>query len=72
MEKICRNCAYYVQISFSSSEYFWGDCRKPVSNPVSNSDKESKSVFKWSDETCAGFKSKQEVIKGGHNLVQEK
>ena len=58
MKEICGNCEYYVRISFSSNEYSWGDCRKPV---ISNSSKESKSVFKWSDGTCGRFEPKQKA-----------
>jgi hypothetical protein len=30
MERICKNCEHFVQVS-SASEHIWGDCMKSVS-----------------------------------------
>ena len=60
MEKVCRNCEYFVQRSFSLSTYLWGDCQKPASG-MEQTNGNKKGVFKWDDATCSDFKPKQEV-----------
>ncbi len=63
MEKVCKNCEYFVQISSVSGKYVWGDCREPSMKEM-NLDKED--VFKWADRTCPNFKPKQAGESTGH------
>ena len=60
MEKACKNCEYFVQVSMNPSTYVWGDCRKPASG-LEQIKGDKKVVFKWDDGTCPDFKPKQEA-----------
>jgi len=65
MEKTCRNCEYFTQVSMESGKYQWGDCRKPASG-LEQINGNSKPVFKWGgDAICSDFKPKQETKKTG-------
>ena len=64
MEKLCKNCEYFVQRSVDSDIYLWGDCQKPTSG-VEQIKGNRKAVFKWGDTTCSDFKPKQEAEKTG-------
>jgi hypothetical protein len=65
MEKVCKNCECFVQRSWDSGKYLWGDCRKPSgSGEEMNSSK--RGVFKWGNGTCLDFKPKQERESAGH------
>jgi len=57
MERICKNCECFVQVS-STSEYMWGDCMKPVSS-VEMDGKKARGTFVWADKTCSDFKPKK-------------
>ena len=60
MEKACKNCEYFVQVSMDLSTYVWGDCRKPASG-LERVKGDKKIVFKWDNGTCPDFKPKKEV-----------
>lgn len=59
MERICKNCEYFVQVS-STSEYMWGDCMKLVSS-VEIDGKKEHGAFVWADKTCSDFKPKKRL-----------
>ncbi|MDH4239055.1 MAG: hypothetical protein OEW48_05800 [Phycisphaerae bacterium] len=59
MEKVCKNCKYFVQKTFDSSKYLWGDCMKEAGSIEADCKKEQ-GVFMWADKTCSDFKPKQE------------
>ena len=59
MEKACKNCEYFTQVSMGSGKYLWGDCRKPASG-LEQIKGNIEAVFKWGDNTCPDFKPKQE------------
>ena len=59
MEKACKNCEYFTQVSMDSGKYLWGDCRKPASG-LEQIKGNIEAVFKWGDNTCPDFKPKQE------------
>ena len=65
MEKVCKNCEYFVQISCFSGKYLWGDCREPSMKEMSI---DKKDVFKWADKTCLNFKPRQEAEKTGRYI----
>ncbi len=60
MEKICKNCEYFVAKGIS---YFpsprWGDCMKPRDNNSEVDVEKQRGVFMWEDKTCGDFKPKQ-------------
>ena len=56
VEKVCKNCEYFLQVSFSGS---WGDCMKAPSS-VEADGRKKQGVFMWADKTCSDFKPKQE------------
>jgi len=58
MEEVCRYCEHFVQRSFSSGTYLWGDCREPSMKERSI---DKKDVFKWADGTCSDFKPNQQA-----------
>lgn len=58
MEKVCKNCEYFVQVS-STIEYICGDCMKAESSIEADGKKEQ-GAFVWADKTCSDFKLKQE------------
>jgi len=55
VEKVCKNCEYFLQVSFSG----WGDCMKAASSIGADGRKEQ-GAFMWADKTCSDFKPKQE------------
>jgi len=60
MKKVCKNCKYFAQVSFTAgSNHIWGDCVKTASS-VEADDKKERGVFVWDDKTCSDFKPKQE------------
>lgn len=60
MENTCKNCEYFALMCPAGDECLWGVCKKPVTNTEEiNSKKEV--VFKWTEETCSDFKSRQEA-----------
>jgi len=59
MEKICRNCEYFVKKSLFSIKHQWGDCQEPS---VKEASFDKKDVFKWSNGTCSKFKPKQSIV----------
>lgn len=61
MEKICKNCEYFVQLS-STSEHIWGDCMRSVSSFEVDGRKEH-GAFMWADKTCDDFKPKRNLSK---------
>jgi hypothetical protein len=60
MERICKNCEYFVQVSFAT-KYIWGDCMKQASSIEIDGKKEHGS-FMWADKTCSDFKSKEQPL----------
>jgi len=60
MEKVCKNCEYFMQESFGSATYAWGRCRKPTES-VEVEGKKERSAFMWADKTCSDFKPKQKA-----------
>ena len=52
MEKICGNCAHFVQLSNGVCEHHWGSCIKYVNG-------KEESSFKWDDKSCEDFKPKK-------------
>ena len=61
MEKICKNCQYFVQGSVSSPEYIWGNCMKPGKYVPDARDNEKRGIFTWADKTCSDFKPRQDL-----------
>lgn len=57
MEKVCKNCEYFVQVS-STSTHIWGDCMKSASS-IEADEKKEHGVFMWADNTCSDFNPKQ-------------
>lgn len=57
VKKVCKNCEYFVQVSFTS-KYIWGDCMKAASS-IEADGKEEQGAFMWVDKTCSDFKPKQ-------------
>lgn len=60
MEKFCKNCEHFVQISFGVSKHIWGDCMK-AAGPIEADDREDRGAFMWADETCSDFKPKEKL-----------
>jgi len=60
MEKVCKNCEYFMQESIAIMDYGWGHCKKPTRSAVIDSEKE-RGVFTWADDFCDVFKPKQEA-----------
>ena len=58
MEKVCKNCEYFIQESVVIMDYGWGHCKKPTRSAVIDSEKE-RGVFTWADDFCNDFKPKQ-------------
>jgi len=56
MEKICKNCEYFLQVGFDGS---WGDCMK-ASSSMEADGRKKQGAFMWADKTCSDFKPKQE------------
>jgi len=68
MEKLCKNCKYFVRgssIVFFNPEYIWGDCVNPEKIVVNLTDKEKRGVFKWATNICENFEPVQEHEKNG-------
>jgi hypothetical protein len=57
MRRVCKNCTYFVQVSWFVTTYAWGDCVKRT-HSVDRKGKSSGGAFMWSDNTCPDFKSK--------------
>jgi hypothetical protein len=57
MRRVCENCTYFVQVSWSVTTYAWGDCVKGTHSADRNG-KSSGGAFMWADKTCPDFKSK--------------
>ena len=60
MEKFCKNCEYFVQVSFGASKHIWGDCMKAAESIEAN-DREDHGAFMWADKTCSDFKLKEKL-----------
>ena len=60
MEKFCKNCEYFVQVSFGVSKHIWGDCMK-AAGPIEANDREDHGAFMWADKTCSDFKPKEKL-----------
>ena len=60
MEKMCKNCRYFVQGSTFSSQYIWGDCMKQGNNVPALDDNEKCGTFTWADKTCSDFNAGRE------------
>ena len=58
MEKVCKNCEYFVQVC-STNEHIWGDCMKAASSIEADGKKEL-GAFMWADKTCSDFKPREE------------
>ncbi|MHC4545788.1 MAG: hypothetical protein ACYTDW_15575 [Planctomycetota bacterium] len=59
MEKVCKNCEYFVQVS-STIKHIWGECMKSVSS-IETDGKKELGAFMWADKTCSDFKSKPKL-----------
>jgi hypothetical protein len=59
MKKVCKSCEYFVQMTFDSSRYLWGDCMKGASS-IEADGKKVQGAFVWADKTCSDFKPKHE------------
>jgi hypothetical protein len=56
--KICRNCAYYVQLSYPPCSCNWGDCQKS-GNVVRDIDgRKTSGGLTWEDRQCTNFRPK--------------
>jgi hypothetical protein len=44
----------------STDECLWGVCKKPVADTAEVNNKKEV-VFKWAEDTCSDFKSRQEA-----------
>ena len=64
MEKVCKNCEYFTQVSISTDRYSWGDCMKPVSCLVEINGEKEHGAFMWANKTCCDFRSKQKPRQG--------
>ncbi|MHC4462399.1 MAG: hypothetical protein ACYS6W_10765 [Planctomycetota bacterium] len=60
MEEVCRNCEHFMQVSITSTEHQWGDCRKSA-NGTGQTGSEIPGLFKWGDATCSDFEPRQEA-----------
>ena len=77
MEKVCKNCEYFVQENISGTTYAWGHCKKPKTS-VMVSVKNERGAFMWADKTCSDFKPKQKpdnnpgaAPKGGGKFLKQ-
>ena len=57
VEKICKNCEFFVQVSTGEAKYAFGSCMNPETSYVGENGK-AKGVFRWADNTCIDFKPK--------------
>lgn len=57
MEKICKNCVFFVQISDGTRRHVWGDCTKAADSTLTDSEKEP-GVFTWAEKACDDFERK--------------
>jgi hypothetical protein len=57
MEKTCKNCEYFVQISIMS-KHTWGDCMKTASSIEADCMKK-RGTFTWAYKNCSDFKPKK-------------
>jgi hypothetical protein len=60
MEKFCKNCKYFVQVSFGVSRHIWGYCLKDADS-IEPNDRQERGAFMWADKTCGDFKPKEEI-----------
>lgn len=67
MEKVCKSCEHFVQVSSGFSKYIWGDCMKDV-DPVESDGKEKRGSFMWANKTCSDFKPRQKPGKDPDKL----
>lgn len=61
MEKICKNCQYFVQGTVSTFGYedIWGHCESPENYVRDESDNKMRGMFTWSDRSCSDFKPRE-------------
>ena len=59
VEEVCKNCKYFVQVSFGLSKYVWGDCMKAASS-IEADGKKKNGAFMWANKTCSDFNPKEE------------
>ncbi len=64
MDKVCKNCEYFVIKSSYLSPHVWGDCTKPGKSVRDFKGNET-SPFTWDDKTCQDFRlrTKQRQMK---------
>ena len=55
MDKICKNCEYFVIASLCFTPHIWGDCTKSGKS-VRGSKGNETSSFTWGDQTCQDFR----------------
>lgn len=67
MEKVCKNCEYFVQKTFESSRYLWGDCMNGA-NSIGSDGKKEQAAFVWADKNCSDFKPRQERKSSQHSV----
>jgi hypothetical protein len=60
MEKLCKNCKHFAQVSFGVSKHIWGDCMKSAGS-IEGDDREDRGTFMWGDKTCSDYKPKEEL-----------
>lgn len=60
MKEVCISCEHFVQMSITSTEHLWGDCRKPASGTEQITG-HREAVFRWANATCTDFKPKREA-----------
>ena len=68
MQRICRNCRYFVQVSVgpTNPEHVWGDCVKPQKADADCENNAKTGTFTWATATCVAF----EFRKGAKKKVR--
>jgi hypothetical protein len=61
MENTCKNCECFALMCPAGDECLWGVCKKPVADMEEEMNGKKEVVFKWAEETCSDFKSRQET-----------
>jgi hypothetical protein len=56
MDKVCKNCEYFVIASLCFTTHIWGDCTKSGKSVGGSNGNETPSPFTWGDQTCQNFR----------------
>ena len=58
MDKVCKNCKHFRQVSILSIGYVWGDCLK-LRYEHDSEGKAITGAFTWADKSCDDFEPRQ-------------